>query len=135
MGLLLAKWLLIFTLGVVASLSFSGPMYYQKSLIDQGNLTVFGYKFESIWTFLMVFYIKFWPLWFVMTFVMFWLFGRAVWFGNRIWVIHLTVFIAGQFAAGIGIHYFNKGELPDLWTIAGIIIFTFCIIMSAVSHG
>ncbi len=133
--MILLRWLAIFIVGAITSLSFQWPLYYQRSLIEQKKLVVLGHHFTSVWTFLVGFYFLFWPLWFLMTFVMFWLIGRAVWFDNRLWIIHLTIFVGGQFAAGFGIHYFNKGELPDVWVIMGILFFIFCMIMSAVTHA
>ena len=116
----LAYWLLTLLISTIVATAFSGPMFYQRALIDTGKLEVFGHHFNSIWKFRFAFYLQIFPLYFVLTMALYWLYDRADWFENKWWIITLTLLFAGRISETFWIWHFRK-ELPDVWMLLGML--------------
>lgn len=100
--------------------ALSGPVFYQRALVETGRLEVLGYRFNSIWPFRLAFYLQFFLLYVLLTMAIYWLYDRTDWFGDRLWIISLTFLLADRITSTFWIWYFNK-ELPDTWMILGMI--------------
>ena len=117
---ILAYWLLTLAISIIVAAALSGPVFYQRILVETGKLEVLGRHFNSIWMFRVAFYLQFFPLYVLLTMAIYWLYDRVDWFGNRLWVISLTFLLAERISSTFWIWHFNK-ELPDIWMILGMI--------------
>ena len=117
---ILAYWLLTLAISIIVTAALSGPVFYQRALVEVGKLEVLGRHFDSIWMFRLAFYGQFLPLYVALTMAVYWLYDRVDWFGNRWWIISLTFLLAERISSTFWIWHFNK-ELPDIWMILGII--------------
>lgn len=117
---ILAYWILTLTITVIVCAALSGPVFYQRALVEAGKLEVFSHRFNSIWAFRLAFYGQFLLLYVALTMAVYWLYDRVDWFGNRWWIISLTFLLADRISATFWIWRFNK-ELPDIWMILGMI--------------
>lgn len=117
---ILAYWVLTLAIGIIVYAALSGPVFYQRTLVEAGKLEVLSHRFNSIWAFRLAFYGQFLPLYIVLTMAIYWLYDRVDWFGNRWWVISLTLLLADRISTTFWIWHFNK-ELPDIWMILGMI--------------
>jgi len=116
----LTHWFLVLAVSITVSAGLMGPIFYQRVLVEAGKLKVLGYNFDSIWTFRLVFYLQFFPLYVVLTLAIYWLYDRANWFGNKWWIISLTFLLSERVATTFWIWHFKK-ELPDVWMVAGML--------------
>lgn len=117
---ILAYWLLTLAISIIVTTALSGPVFYQRVLVEAGKLEVLGRRFDSIWGFRLAFYIHLLPLYVVMTMAIYWLYDRVDWFGNKWWIISLTFLLADRISSTFWIWRFNK-ELPDAWMILGML--------------
>lgn len=117
---ILSYWFLTLALSVIVTAALSGPVFYQRALVEAGKLEVLGRHFSSIWTFRLAFYSQFLPMYIALTMAVYWLYDRVDWFENRWWIISLTLLLADRFTSAFWIWHFKK-ELPDAWMILGMI--------------
>jgi len=117
---IMACWILTLAISIIITAALSGPVFYQRVLVEAGKLEALGRHFNSIWIFRVAFYLQFFPLYVLLTMAIYWVYDRVDWFGNRWWVISLTFLLAERISSTFWIWHFNK-ELPDIWMILGII--------------
>lgn len=117
---ILAYWILTLAISIVVTAALSGPVFYQRALVETGKLEVLSHSFNSIWAFRLAFYGQFLPLYVILTMAVYWLYDRVDWFGNKWWIISLTFLLADRITSTFWIWHFNK-ELPDIWMILGMI--------------
>ena len=117
---IMACWILTLAISIIITAALSGPVFYQRALVEVGKLEVLGRHFNSIWIFRVAFYLQFFPLYVLLTMAIYWVYDRVDWFGNRWWIISLTFLLAERISSTFLIWHFNK-ELPDIWMILGII--------------
>lgn len=117
---ILAYWIMTLAISVIVCAALSGPVFYQRTLVESGKLEVLGQSFNFIWTFRIAFYLQFFPLYVALTMAIYWLYDRVDWFGNKWWVVSLTLLLADRISTTFWIWRFNK-ELPDTWMILGMI--------------
>ena len=117
---IMACWILTLAISIIITAALSGPVFYQRVLVEAGKLEALGRHFNSIWIFRVAFYLQFFPLYVLLTMAIYWLYDRVDWFGNRWRVISLTFLLAERISSTFWIWHFNK-ELPDIWMILGII--------------
>ena len=131
---IMVYWLLTLAISIIVTAALSGPVFYQRVLVEAGKSEVLGRHFNSIWTFRIAFYLQFFPLYVVLTMAIYWLYDRIDWFGNRWWIISLTLLLADRITATFWIWYFNK-ELPDMWMILGMIALAGFMTISMTQRG
>lgn len=131
---IMVYWLLTLAISIIVTAALSGPVFYQRVLVETGKSEVLGRHFNSIWTFRIAFYLQFFPLYVVLTMAIYWLYDRIDWFGNRWWIISLTLLLADRITATFWIWYFNK-ELPDMWMILGMIALAGFMTISMTQRG
>ena len=117
---IMACWILTLAISIIITAALSGPVFYQRVLVEAGKLEALGRHFNSIWIFRVAFYLQFFPLYVLLTMAIYWVYDRVDWFGNRWWIISLTFLLAERISSTFWIWHFNK-ELPDIWMILGII--------------
>lgn len=117
---ILAYWLLTLAMCIIVTAALSGPVFYQRALVEAGKLDVLGRRFHSIWTFRLAFYGQFLLLYVLLTMSVYWLYDRVDWFGNKWWIISLTFLLADRITTTFWIWHFNK-ELPDMWMVLGMV--------------
>lgn len=115
----LVYWLFVLAISIIVTAALSGPVFYQRALVEAGKSAVLGYRFNSIWIFRLAFYGHLIPLYVILTMAVYWLYDRVDWFGNKWWIISLTLFLADRISSTFWIWHFNK-ELPDTWMILGM---------------
>ncbi len=113
-------WLLTLAISIIVTAALSGPVFYQRALVEAGKSEVLGRHFNSIWTFRLAFYAQFLPMYIVLTMAVYWLYDRVDWFENRWWIISLTLFLADRISSTFWIWHFKK-QLPDIWMVLGMI--------------
>lgn len=131
---ILAYWFLTLGASIVVCAALSGPVFYQRILVEAGKQEVLGHYFNSVWTFRVAFYLQFLPLYIVMTMGVYWLYDRAGWFGNRWWIISLTLLLADRISTTFWIWHFKR-ELPDIWMILGMIALAGCMAVSMATRN